>query len=52
MRDGKRVNFIAACDVYEFNDKNELERISSYCIPDKKQKRTANNGTIKNEGKK
>lgn len=36
MRDGKRVNFISACDVYEFNDKNELERISSYCIPDKK----------------
>ncbi len=34
-RNGKRVNFIAACDVYEFNENNELERISSYCIPEK-----------------
>ena len=34
-RDGKRVNFISACDVYEFNEKNEIEKISSYCIPDK-----------------
>ncbi|MBF0385745.1 MAG: nuclear transport factor 2 family protein [Candidatus Omnitrophica bacterium] len=35
-RDGRRDSFISACDVYEFNDKNELEIISSYCIPDKK----------------
>lgn len=35
IRDGKRVNLIVACDVYEFNDKNELEKISSYCIPEK-----------------
>ena len=36
IRDGKRVNFISACDIYEFNENNELEKISSYCIPDKK----------------
>jgi hypothetical protein len=36
IKDGKRVNFISACDVYEFNSKNELEKISSYCIPEKK----------------
>lgn len=36
IRDGKRVNLITACDVYEFNDDNELETISSYCIPEKK----------------
>lgn len=35
-REGKRVNFISACDVYDFNDKNEIEKISSYCIPEKK----------------
>lgn len=35
-RDGKRINFISACDVYEFNDNHELEKINSYCIPEKK----------------
>ncbi len=35
-RDGKRLNYILACDVYEFNDDNKLENILSYCIPDKK----------------
>ena len=34
LRDGKRVNLITACDVYEFDENNQLERISSYCIPD------------------
>lgn len=33
LKDGKRLNFISACDVYEFNDSNELTKISSYCIP-------------------
>jgi hypothetical protein len=32
-RDGKRINFITACDVYEFNKEGELEKIFSYCIP-------------------
>lgn len=36
LRDGKRVNLITACDVYEFNYENELEKISSYCIPENK----------------
>ncbi|MBK8503170.1 MAG: nuclear transport factor 2 family protein [Saprospiraceae bacterium] len=35
LRNGVRVNFITACDVYEFNENNELELISSYCIADK-----------------
>ncbi len=35
LRDNKRVAFVSACDVYEFNDKNQLERITSYCIQGK-----------------
>ena len=35
IRNGERVNLIMACDVYEFNDKNELVTILSYCIPEK-----------------
>ena len=35
IRDGKRVNFVSACDVYEFNDNNELQTITSYCISHK-----------------
>lgn len=35
IRDGKRVNFIKVCDVYEFNDEDKLEKISSYCISEK-----------------
>ena len=35
IRDGERVNFVSACDVYEFNEDNELQTITSYCIPDK-----------------
>ena len=34
-RDGKQLNIISACDIYDFNDKNEIEKISSYCIPEK-----------------
>ncbi|MEM9674718.1 MAG: nuclear transport factor 2 family protein [Cyclobacteriaceae bacterium] len=36
IREGKRVNLIIACDVYEFDENSELEKISSYCIPEKK----------------
>ena len=36
IRDGKRVNLIPACDVYEFNSNGKLEKISSYCIPENK----------------
>lgn len=35
LRDNKRVSFVSACDVYEFNDKNEIQNITSYCIPSK-----------------
>jgi hypothetical protein len=31
-RDGNRLSFISACDVYEFNLNNEIEQIDSYCI--------------------
>jgi hypothetical protein len=33
---GKRVSYVWACDVYEFNDKKEIEKITSYCIQEKK----------------
>ena len=35
-RDGKQINFICACDVYDFNSNNQIEKIVSYCIPIKK----------------
>ena len=33
-RDGKRLSFISACDIYEFNTQNKIEKIISYCIPE------------------
>jgi ketosteroid isomerase-like protein len=35
IRDNKRVSFVSACDVYEFNDNNEIQNITSYCIQSK-----------------
>lgn len=35
IRNNKRVAFIRACDVYEFNKAGFLQTITSYCIPDK-----------------
>ncbi|HMQ67351.1 MAG TPA: hypothetical protein PKA90_00895 [Ignavibacteria bacterium] len=32
LKDNKRLAFIFACDVYEFNSENKLEKITSYCI--------------------
>ena len=32
-RDGKQVNFIKACDLYEFTENGKLIKIHSYCIP-------------------
>ncbi len=32
IRNGEQLSFVSACDVYIFNDKNELQRIDSYCI--------------------
>ncbi|MEM6642148.1 MAG: nuclear transport factor 2 family protein [Bacteroidota bacterium] len=34
-RDGQRINHVIACDVYEFSKDRMLERIESYCIPEK-----------------
>ena len=33
---GKRVSYVWACDVYEFNDQKEIEKITSYCVQEKK----------------
>lgn len=35
LRDNKRVAFISACDVYEFNVNNQIQNITSYCIQSK-----------------
>lgn len=35
IRDGKRVSFVSACDLYEFNAEDQLVRIMSYCISEK-----------------
>jgi hypothetical protein len=35
IRNGERINFVSACDVYEFNDNNELQSITSYCLQNK-----------------
>lgn len=35
LRDKKRVSFVSACDVYEFNGKNQIQSITSYCIQSK-----------------
>ena len=32
IRDGKRVSFISACDLYDFDENNQIQRITSYCI--------------------
>ena len=35
LRDNKRISFVSACDVYEFNNNNQLLNITSYCIQKK-----------------
>ncbi len=32
-KDGKRLNFIKACDIYKFDDNGKILNIYSYCIP-------------------
>jgi hypothetical protein len=32
LKEGIRISFVSACDVYEFNDNNQFEKITSYCI--------------------
>ncbi len=31
----KQLSFVSACDFYEFNDQNQIQKISSYCIQKK-----------------
>lgn len=31
-RNGQRVSFVSACDLYEFNGSDQIQRITSYCI--------------------
>ncbi len=35
MRDNKRISFVSACDIYEFNEINQIKNITSYCIQTK-----------------
>lgn len=35
LKDNQRVSFVSACDVYEFNDNNQIQNITSYCIQSK-----------------
>ncbi len=35
IKDNQQVAFVSACDLYEFDDKNQLQKITSYCIEDK-----------------
>ncbi len=32
LRNNERVSFVSACDIYEFNDQNKIQKITSYCI--------------------
>ena len=32
LKDNKRLLFVSACDLYEFNEKNQIQKITSYCI--------------------
>jgi len=32
IRDKQQVSFVYACDIYEFNKNDHLEKITSYCI--------------------
>src|SRR5690606_26219566 len=35
LKDNKRVSFVSACDIYEFNNDNQIQSITSYCIHSK-----------------
>jgi len=35
FRNDKLLSFVSACDLYEFNDNNQIQNITSYCIPAK-----------------
>jgi hypothetical protein len=31
-KDNNLVSFVSACDIYEFNDEDQIQKITSYCI--------------------
>lgn len=31
-RNSQRISFVSACDLYEFNESDKIQRITSYCI--------------------
>jgi SnoaL-like domain len=35
LRDGEKISFVSSCDVYEFDEKNNIVSIHSYCITEK-----------------
>lgn len=35
LRNNKRVSFVSACDIYEFEKDNQIQKITSYCIQSK-----------------
>ena len=35
LKENKRVSFVFACDLYEFNDDGQIQNITSYCIQSK-----------------
>jgi len=35
LRDHKQISFVSSCDIYEFNKKGQIQRITSYCIQSK-----------------
>ena len=35
LKDNKRVAFVSACDIYEFDESNLIQKITSYCIQKK-----------------
>lgn len=35
IRDGKRVNLVSSCDVYEFGEEDKIKSITSYCISER-----------------
>ena len=32
LKDNTRISFISACDIYEFNGEDQIQKITSYCV--------------------
>ncbi len=35
LRNKKRISYVSSCDIYEFNDNDQIDKITSYCIQSK-----------------